>query len=76
MRTFGFHLKQMERPAVAVAIHPGTIKASIKGFRNSASTSQLHEPEEAAERVLDTAGKLKEGQRGKVWDWVGKEVAW
>ena len=76
MRTFGLRLKQMKRPAVTVAIHPGMIKVLIKDFRNSASASQLHEPEEAAERVLDTAGKLKEGQRGKVWDWAGKEVAW
>ena len=65
----------MKRPAMAVAIHPGTIGALSKGFRNGAPANQLREPEGAAEHVLDTAGESKEGRRGKVWDWAGKEVA-
>ena len=77
MHTFDLHLKQTKRPAMAVAIHPGTMKTDLsKDFWNSVPASQLREPEEAAGRVLDVVEKLKEDQRGKVWDWAGEEVAW
>jgi len=77
MHTFDLHLMQKKRPAMAVGVHPGTMKTELsRGFWKSTPRDQLREPEEAAERVLDVVGKLGEGQRGRVWDWAGNEVVW
>lgn len=77
MRTFDLHLKQTNRPAMAVGIHPGTMKTELsRDFWNSTPKNHLRGPEEAAEHVLSVVEKLEEGQRGRVWDWAGKEVIW
>jgi len=77
MHTFDLHLMQKKRPAVAVGIHPGTMKTELsRDFWKTTPRDRLRGPEEAAERVLDVVGKLGEGQRGRVWDWAGNEVVW
>ena len=77
MHTFDLHLKQTKRPAMAVGIHPGTMKTELsKDFWKSTPKDHLREPEEAAEHVLGVVQRLEEGQRGRVWDWAGKEVVW
>jgi hypothetical protein len=35
---------------------------------------KLFEPGYAAERLIDVVQNLTVEQRGKVWDWAGKEV--
>ena len=77
MRTFDLHLKQKNLPAMAVGIHPGTMKTELsRDFWGSTPKGHLHEPEEAAEHVLGVVERLEEDQRGRVWDWAGKEVVW
>jgi NAD(P)-dependent dehydrogenase (short-subunit alcohol dehydrogenase family) len=77
MHTFDLHLMQKKRPAMAVGIHPGTMKTELsKGFWQSTPKDQLREPEEAAEYVLNVVERLGEDQRGRVWDWAGNEVVW
>ena len=77
MRTFDLHLQQTKRPAMAVGIHPGTMRTDLsKSFWKSVPDDQIREPEEAAERVLGVVERLREDQRGRVWDWAGKEVEW
>ena len=77
MHTFDLHLKQKKRPAMAVGIHPGTMKTELsKDFWKSAPKDQLREPEEAAKHVLDVVERLEEDQRGRVLDWAGNEVVW
>ncbi|KAF9647050.1 NAD(P)-binding protein [Thelephora ganbajun] len=77
MHTFDLHLKQTKRPAMAVGIHPGTMKTELsRGFWKSAPKDRLREPEEAAEHVLSVVERLEEDQRGRVWDWAGKEIVW
>ena len=77
MHTFDLHLKQTKRPAMAIGIHPGTMRTDLsKSFLNSVPRGQIHEPEEAAEHVLGVVERLREDQRGRVWDWTNKEVVW
>ena len=77
MHTFDLHLKQKKLPAMAVGVHPGTVKTELsRDFWKSTPRDRLREPEEAAERVLDVVEKLGEDQRGRVWDWAGNEVIW
>ena len=77
MHTFDLHLKQKNLPAMAVGIHPGTMKTELsKDFWKSTPKDRLREPDEAAERVLGVVERLGEDQRGRVWDWAGEEVVW
>ena len=62
---------------MAVGIHPGTMKTELsKDFWKSAPGGRLWEPNEAAERVLMVVRGLDEYNRGRLRDWVGKEVVW
>lgn len=47
-----------------------------KGFWKGVPGDKLFEPEYAAEKLIDVVANLKEKQRGKVWDWAGKEIPW
>lgn len=47
-----------------------------KGFWKSVPSDKLFTPECAAERLVDMVQNLNIEQRGKVWDWAGKEVPW
>jgi hypothetical protein len=47
-----------------------------KGFWKGVPGDQLFEPEYSAEKLIDMVANLKDDQRGKVWDWAGKEVHW
>ena len=77
MHTFDLHLKQKKLPAMAVGMHPGTMKTELsKDFWKSTPKHHLREPEEAAEHVLGVVERLEENQRGRVWDWAGEEVIW
>ncbi|KAF9782605.1 hypothetical protein BJ322DRAFT_1110487 [Thelephora terrestris] len=77
MHTFDLHLKQTKRPAMAVGIHPGTMKTELsRDFWKSTPKDLIREPEEAAEHVLGVVEELREDQRGKVWDWAGKRIVW
>lgn len=42
----------------------------------SVPDEKLHEPEDSAQQLVELVASLTEEQRGKVWDWAGKEVQW
>ena len=61
--------------AMAVSLHPGTVKTGLsEGFWESTPKEKLFTPEFAAERLVDVVKGLKEGDRGKCWDWEGKVI--
>lgn len=75
VRTFDLHLRTKKLPAISVAVHPGTVKTDLsKDFWNGVPKEKLFEPEYAAERLAEVVRDLKEDQRGRIWDWAGKEV--
>ncbi|TDL29264.1 NAD(P)-binding protein [Rickenella mellea] len=77
IRTFDNHLLMRKSPAICVGVHPGTVKTDLsKEFWNSTPKGQLFEPEYASEKLIDVVGSLEENQRGRVWDYAGKEVPW
>lgn len=77
IRTFDNQLKMHSTPSICVGVHPGTVKTDLsKDFWNSVPKGELFEPEYAAERLVDVVANLKESQRGRVWDYAGKEVPW
>ncbi|TFL05596.1 hypothetical protein BDV98DRAFT_541594 [Pterulicium gracile] len=80
VKTFDLHLKNNAKGkggpgAMCVGVHPGTTKTDLsKGYWDSVPKDRLHTPEEAAQHVVDVVNGLKEDQRGRLWDWEGKEI--
>ncbi|KIM45846.1 hypothetical protein M413DRAFT_295428 [Hebeloma cylindrosporum] len=77
IKTFDLHLQQHHTQAMCVGVHPGTVKTDLsKGFWASTRRQELFEPMDAAANLIDVVENLSTHQRGKVWDWSGKEVPW
>lgn len=75
IRTFDLHLQRKKTHAICVGVHPGTVKTDLsKDFWSGVLKGKLFEPEKAAEYLAGVVDGLEVGQRGKVWDWAGKEV--
>jgi len=62
--------------AMVVAYHPGTVKTDLSRefWESSAAGGTLMEPETAVKKMTGVIAALKLEQRGKCWDWKGKEV--
>lgn len=75
IRTFDLHLQTKKTPAICVGVHPGTVKTGLsKDFWGGVQKEKLFEPEYAAEQLAQVVDGLSQSQRGRVWDWAGKEV--
>lgn len=77
VRTFDNQLKMHKTPSVCIGVHPGTMKTDLsKDYWDSVPKESLHEPEDAAKDLADVVSKITEEQRGKVWDYAGRQVPW
>ncbi|KLO12807.1 NAD-binding protein [Schizopora paradoxa] len=77
IKTFDTQLALRKTPSICVGIHPGTVKTQLsKDFWSSVPKGQLFEPEEAAEKIVKVVDNITEDQRGRVWDYAGKQVPW
>jgi NAD(P)-dependent dehydrogenase (short-subunit alcohol dehydrogenase family) len=75
IKTFDRQLQQGNNQAICVGIHPGTVKTELsKSFWGSVAKENLFEPDFAAEKIVKVVERLGSLERGKVWDWAGKEV--
>ena len=75
VRTFDLHLAVKKTPAICVGVHPGTVKTDLsKDFWATVKEGKLFEPQYAAEQLAKIVGDLKTDQRGRIWDWAGKEI--
>ncbi|KAH6618733.1 hypothetical protein C7974DRAFT_426988 [Boeremia exigua] len=76
VKTFDNHLRMAsEDKALAVALHPGTVKTQFsKQFWGGVEKDKLFEKEWVAERLVDVVRQVGVEGRGKCWDWAGKEV--
>ena len=61
--------------AMSVALHPGTVKTGLsEEFWESTPVDKLFTPEFSAERLVEVVKGLSVEDRGKCWDWAGKEI--
>ncbi|PPQ68849.1 hypothetical protein CVT26_001685 [Gymnopilus dilepis] len=75
VKTFDLHLEQQNMPAMSIGVHPGTVQTDLsKAFWNSTPSEKLFEPDFAACKLADVVQNISIEQRGRVWDWSGREV--
>ncbi|KAF6742629.1 C factor cell-cell signaling protein [Ephemerocybe angulata] len=75
VKTFDIHLKMHKAHAMCVGVHPGTVKTDLsKGYWGSEERDESFEPDDSAGKLVGVVERLKSEQRGKIWDWAGKEV--
>ncbi|KAF4619721.1 hypothetical protein D9613_005549 [Agrocybe pediades] len=76
VKSFDQYLEQHNTQAMAVAVHPGTVKTDLsKGFWDS-SPGEIFQPDDAAANLVNVVSNLSTKQRGKFWDWAGEQVPW
>ncbi|EIM88195.1 NAD-P-binding protein [Stereum hirsutum FP-91666 SS1] len=75
VKTFDLQLQMKKIPAMCVGVHPGTVKTDLsKRYWGGVPEGKLFEPEYAAEKLSGVVAGLEEKQRGRIWDWAGKEI--
>ena len=62
---------------VVVVLTAPSVKTDLsKDYWTGTPKDGLFEPDHAAEMLVDVVANLKDDQRGKLWDYAGKEVPW
>ncbi|KAI0125224.1 hypothetical protein BJ170DRAFT_495388 [Xylariales sp. AK1849] len=75
-KTFDLHLQHRSGDrAMAMAYHPGTVKTGLsEEFWGNVRKEKLFSPEFAVRKMCEVVGSRGLEDRGRVWDWEGKEV--
>ena len=74
VHTAAIELKRTHPDAIAVSLHPGTVKSPLTEAylgRHSSVT-----PEESAENLLSVIDGLSPDDSGDFFDWAGKPIPW
>jgi NAD(P)-dependent dehydrogenase (short-subunit alcohol dehydrogenase family) len=77
VKTLDLHFSQRSAEAVAVGLHPGTVKTELsKEFWDNTKHDKLMEPDRVAEMLCALLAKerTEEVGRGRCWDYKGEEV--
>lgn len=77
-RSLSIELANKSSAALAVALHPGTVRTDLsKEFTANRELGKGEfEAPEAASNLIEVLSKLKKEDNGKFLDWEGKEVGW
>ncbi len=72
MRNFAIELGRTHPQAIAVALHPGTVKSELSApFTANIPIEKIFTPEYAAERLLDVVDQLSPKDSGGLFAWDG-----
>ncbi|KAL9934920.1 hypothetical protein V8E36_005996 [Tilletia maclaganii] len=86
-RTLAHELSMRNRPALAVALHPGTVRSNLSkdftggpgggsGGKKAEKGKGEFETWEAAEHLMSVLSKLGKDDSGVFRDWAGKDIPW
>ena len=75
LRNFALEMGRTHKQGVVVGLHPGTVDSKLsEPFQSNLPESQLTEPGEAANNLLNVLAELGPDESGKVFDFKGEEV--
>ncbi|RXW25147.1 hypothetical protein EST38_g662 [Candolleomyces aberdarensis] len=75
VKTFDLHLMRHGKNALCVGLHPGTVRTDLsRGYWGPEKARATFSSEEAARNLVEVVENLRTEQRGKIWDWAGKEI--
>ncbi|KAF8204923.1 C factor cell-cell signaling protein [Pholiota molesta] len=74
IKTFDIYLQQHKMQAICVGVHPGTVKTDLS--KEFWARSEPFLPDDAAANLINVVENLSTHQRGRVWDWSGREIHW
>lgn len=81
-RSFSGELRNKTINAIALALHPGTVRSDLSQDFTGGPHSEKplgqgeFEPEQAANNLIEVLKKVKKEDNGKFLDWQSKEVPW
>ncbi|MEL7526840.1 MAG: SDR family NAD(P)-dependent oxidoreductase [Pseudomonadota bacterium] len=75
VRTAAVELSRRNPEAIAVALHPGTVRTPLTE-KFAKSGLDVQEPGEAAQRLLNVVDGLSPAETGCFFDHLGKPIAW
>lgn len=76
IKTFDNMLQLRKSPTLCVGLHPGTVRTDLSNGYWQSARKAVFDPDEAAEKLGRVIHELREEQRGKLWDYAGKQVPW
>ncbi|KAH7916780.1 MT-A70-domain-containing protein [Hygrophoropsis aurantiaca] len=66
IKTFDLHLQMKRAHAIAVGVHPGTVKTDLsRAYWSRVPDHKLFTPEQSAEYIADVVARLRVDQRGR-----------
>jgi NAD(P)-dependent dehydrogenase (short-subunit alcohol dehydrogenase family) len=75
IRNFAIELGRVNRGALCVALHPGTVDTALSGpFQDRAEASRLFTPDVAAGHLLSVIDSLTPEHSGRLFAWDGAEI--
>lgn len=75
VRSAAIELSRRNPEAIAVALHPGTVRTSLTE-KFAKSGLDVQEPGQAAQRLLNVVDGLSPAETGCFFDHLGKPIAW
>ncbi|MEN9788467.1 MAG: hypothetical protein RLZZ36_2046 [Pseudomonadota bacterium] len=75
VRTFAVELRQRNRGALCVALHPGTVDTALsKPFQSGVEPAKLFTPAHSARALLGVLDRLTPADSGRLWAWDGQPI--
>ncbi len=75
IRTFSIELARVNREAMIVGLHPGTVETALSDpFRQGVPEGKLFTPEHSVEGMLATLDAIGPDASGKIFDYAGVEI--
>lgn len=75
IRNLAIEFARKNDRAIVTALHPGTVDTRLSApFQTNVPERQLFSPDRAAAALIDTIGRLKPADSGRIFAWDGTEI--
>ena len=75
-KNIAIELARSNPETICVGLHPGTVKTDLSAPFTKKITTQLFEPDEAAQRLISVLSGLTPADSGLFFDYRGERIDW